>query len=350
MGRENEANEVNECIALDIMETSKITSTRNYGVNYILVIGDVISKFVTTYPLQKMTDGEVIHCLMNYFGIFRSVKCIWSDNQSIFRSKKIKKFCAKLNVTLLNSSPLKSRSRGFIEGIISKLRTIMRILGTENDTLPDECILYFSDATRFINTRPMDNNYLNPMLTHFVNCSKESSIDWLPEKDKVYNQEKIIDLQNQIEIALTEIKNKALEKLSKKNKNRVKIPLSVGDLVLIKRFTQNKNRSRFHEIPEKVTKSSQFIVHTENILNGVKNIRHRSDVKRFTTLGHRTLPEDLQLLRLHYTDNYLQDLEDKHNDPPPTKMKTRQSKKEDETVDLQESDDDEDVKNVDFLL
>ena len=221
-------------------------------------------------------------------------------------------------------------------------------MGIENQTEnPSENILYFADATRLLNTKHLDNSDLNPLLIHMLNVSKEERMEWLPEKDPEYNKQKLDLLNEKVEQALETIKVKAMQALEKKNKNRVKTKLSVGDLVLIRRFSPNKNLGRFHQIPERILKVSQFIVITENILNGVRNIRHRSDVKQFTKIKQQDLPIDIQMLRLHFSDHYLDDLYAKQQDDKPVKRVTRQRK--DNNVQVEAIDDDDDDYEVDFI-
>ena len=182
-----------------------------------------------------------------------------------------------------------------------------------------------------------------------LNVSKEEKIGWLPEKDQDYNKQKLDLLNTKVEQTLDEIKLKAMKALEKKNKNRIRTNLAVGDLVLIKRFTTNKNLGRFHQIPERILKVTQFIVVTENILNGVKNIRHRSDVKQFTKLKQQELPTDIQLLRLHYSDFYLDDLYAKQQDNRPEKRVTRQRKNNHAQMDSEWVNDSDDEFEVDFI-
>ena len=159
-------------------------------------------------------------------------------------------------------------------------------------------------------------------------------------------------LQNKINDSLALMKNKALKKLEQKNKNRIKVILKEGDLVLIKRFSQNKLHGRFHLIPEKLIKVSKFLVITENIINKVQNIRHRSDVKPYKKLGPNVLPHSIEQLRLHYTDNYDFDLTNKHNDKKPPKRITRQQARSKEPIPSNELWDemyDSDPNEVDFL-
>jgi hypothetical protein len=54
----------------------------------LIVVLDVFSKFVTMYPVRKITSSAVINCLVGkYFPSYGIPNCIVSDNAAVFKSR-----------------------------------------------------------------------------------------------------------------------------------------------------------------------------------------------------------------------------------------------------------------------
>ena len=74
-----------------------LTRTRR-GNSAILVVLDSFSKFVTFYPVRRVTSQVVVDCLeRNYFPAYGTPKIIVSDNARVFCSKQVKDLCWDLS-------------------------------------------------------------------------------------------------------------------------------------------------------------------------------------------------------------------------------------------------------------
>jgi hypothetical protein len=88
----------------------------------ILVVVDAFSKFVTFYPVRRMTSRVVIDNLeRNYFPIYGTPKSIVSDNARVFCCKAFKDLCFRwggqthYNYTILPAGLASRKSKSELE-------------------------------------------------------------------------------------------------------------------------------------------------------------------------------------------------------------------------------------------
>ena len=82
-----------------------LTRTRR-GHSAILAVLDGFSKFVTFYPVRKISSQVVVDTLeRNYFPMYGTPRAIVTDNVSVFRCKQIKQMCFKWASAHITTTP-----------------------------------------------------------------------------------------------------------------------------------------------------------------------------------------------------------------------------------------------------
>ena len=97
------------------------------GYRYILMIGDVFSKYVELVPLKKQTAQAIADGIMNNWILRHSCpRFMLSDQASNVDGEIIQDVCRILNVEKRRSSAYHSQGNGFAERSILKVREILR--------------------------------------------------------------------------------------------------------------------------------------------------------------------------------------------------------------------------------
>ena len=295
---------VGECIVMDFLEFDKTTSSTNFNLNYILVIGDLISRKISCYYAPKMNQSFVISSLMSYFGEEAKVKFIVSDNASYFRGRQLIAYLKFMNIKLLQTSPSRPAAHGFVESKVKVIRDTLKLVS--NDSHSNKLVLYGPLAQNIINNRIIDNS--TPNLVHFAGLHiDEFGSDYLYSMLSEENFNKLKELNLAAEKNIQHARKKDLKVLKRKNKYCSKHKFEINDLVLPKVFTSNKAKKKFNDIPHRVIKCGKFTLSLENILTHMVIIRHVKDVKKLKILFSE-LPTYLHKNQLFFTEKYLTEL------------------------------------------
>lgn len=124
-------NSPNEMISIDFY--GPLPQSRG-GVQYLLVVIDIFSKYVALYPIKKATIKITINKIVNdYFVKVGKAKVILSDNGTQFTSKKWKQILEKENVRVIFSSIRHPQSNP-VERIMRELGRFFRTFCAEQHT------------------------------------------------------------------------------------------------------------------------------------------------------------------------------------------------------------------------
>lgn len=258
----------------------------------LLIIKDVFSKYTTIYILQTKTSQAIINCLANYFSVHDICTSFISDNASIYKSKTITTYFKNLNVKVLNSSILKSKSRGFIERAVRTTNELIRFYRTNYTSLDISHIL--SITSNMLNKIPFYKEKLSPYNIHFQSTAGLMDGDYLDPTDNIfeykfnkefgsYSPEYRQELEKMIIDCDKRVKNYKLNNSLKRNKNRIFHNLYINDIVVIKtndKGYESKYRPIFGLIPYKIVRSNKYTLTLENQFSKQTVYRHVSDVKK----------------------------------------------------------------------
>ena len=88
-----------------------------HGLMWLIVV-DARSKWPEIFKMKVATTQNTIDALWCLFGRFGIPKQIVSDNGSVFTSQEFKKFCERLNIHHIRSSPYHPRTNGEAERFV----------------------------------------------------------------------------------------------------------------------------------------------------------------------------------------------------------------------------------------
>lgn len=290
---DNSIKSPNTLIFSDLLEFPTFEgNVRKKDPKALLIIKDVYSKYTTIYILQTKTSQAIINCLANYFSVHDICKSFISDNASIYKSKQILKYFKNLNIRVLNSSVLKSKSRGFIERGVRSTNELIRFYRSSYTSLDISHIL--SVASSMINKIPFHKEKLSPYNIHFQSTTGLMDGDYLDpttnifeykfnEKFGSYSLEYRQELEKMIIDCHTRVKEYKFKNSLKRNKNRIFHNLYINDIVVVKtndKGYEYKYRPIFGLVPYKIIKSNKYVLELENQFSKQVVYRHVSHVKK----------------------------------------------------------------------
>ena len=287
---------VNELISIDLLELSTIQAQVKTNIKAVLVIVDNYSKYVTFLPLKEKTSEEVIYALKIYISIHGSPNHLLSDNAKILKSNKFKQFLADYKIGNYDSSPFKSRARGFVENRVKQCQRLIRYhfaTQKEGSLLDVQGVLAMFGYC--LNTVPLRNSILNPYNIQFMSLKHldgdiSESQEYLFQKEFFWSEKSVdekfkskqSELFKLIRETIDQIKKENLKQLSLENKNRLKSRIRVGDFVLIRDYSQHffqKNRPLYALDVYQVKQRRKFMVTLKQPFTKVVVHRHITDVK-----------------------------------------------------------------------
>ena len=107
-------------------------SKSNKGVRYILVMIDILSRFVWTYPLKSKTGGEVVKAMQAIFAQGRKPKSIRTDKGTEFTNAAVQKYLKGLGVNHFVTQ--NEKKSNFSERMIRTLKGKLYRYMTQNQT------------------------------------------------------------------------------------------------------------------------------------------------------------------------------------------------------------------------
>ena len=153
----------------DLMSVQNI-SKYNDGIQYILVLQDIFSRFIFTYPLKQKTGLQVKSGLKTVFATGRRPKVLRSDKGTDFLNRWVQAFLKKENVHHILSQNEKKAS--YAERAISILKNRMYRMFTQTNSY--EYLTRLQDITKNINDTP--SRPLKEMAPSQVNKENEEEV------------------------------------------------------------------------------------------------------------------------------------------------------------------------------
>jgi hypothetical protein len=104
----------------------------------ILVIVDGFSKFVSFYPVKRVSSRVVVGCLdRSYFPAYGTPKSIVTDNASVFRCKRVRDLCFRWGITHITTTPYYPQA-SLAERVNRNLKAALKIFHHESQATWDE--------------------------------------------------------------------------------------------------------------------------------------------------------------------------------------------------------------------
>ena len=99
----------------------------NSGYTYILLIGDIFSKFITTVPLKDQTVPVIASALLNnWIYVHGILLYLLSDQESYADGHVMNEICTTLGIEKRRSSAYHSQGNGFAERNIRTVKDMLR--------------------------------------------------------------------------------------------------------------------------------------------------------------------------------------------------------------------------------
>lgn len=289
----NSINSPNKLIYSDLLELPTFENkVRKQDPKALLIIKDVYSTYTSIYILQSKTSRAIMNCLSNYFSVHDIPASFISDNASIYKSKLIMSYFNNLNIKVLNSSILKSKSRGFIERAVRTTNEMLRIYREKYTTLDLSHILSISCA--MLNKIPFLNEKLSPYNIQFNSLDgimdgefkdpTENVFQYvLNDNLNLYSEQYKLEVQQLIKDCRDRVVQYKMRNSDKKNKNRIDHSFHINDIVFTKLNDKSygfKYKPLFGLVPYKVVDRSDQTIHIQNQISGQVVMRHASDLKK----------------------------------------------------------------------
>jgi transposase InsO family protein len=109
-----------------------------------LIICDSFSRYITAYAVRDQSELTVIKCLKLYFMHFGlQTRIVVADNQSSFRSKKLKIWLSSIGVRMIASPAFRSQSRSLVEAANGIIRRSMSAVALKHSHFKVDDVLWF---------------------------------------------------------------------------------------------------------------------------------------------------------------------------------------------------------------
>jgi transposase InsO family protein len=117
--------------------------TKLRGHSY-LIICDSFSRYITAYAVRDQSELTVIKCLKLYFMHFGlQTRIVVADNQSSFRSKKLKIWLSSIGIRMIASPAFRSQSRSLVEAANGIIRRSMSAVALKHSHFKVDDVLWF---------------------------------------------------------------------------------------------------------------------------------------------------------------------------------------------------------------
>ena len=285
-----------ELIFMDMVEKLP-TSREQY--KYALVIVDAYSRYLAAFPVKSNNTNELIKNLRHFFMLtnFRT-RFVCCDNGTNFRSSTMKEFFVQLGITLLDSAPYRSESRGIVERYNGVIQSVMKKL-IENQESKEWATTLFL-IIGLINNTTHSILKIEPAKVIFGHSMFEKgpfAVDQFKKKpfhlptllDEDLNLEtiKLNRVLDEVKTATKNIVDQYVESLKKDSTKNV---FKKGDLVLIRNRTMGpvgvstKLRPYYKNSVYVVNKCSPHTCHILRLTDGLKAMVDIRDLVTFPML------------------------------------------------------------------
>lgn len=282
-----------EIVAMDFTMLDKSSS----GIENVLVLTDIFSKFVLSVPTRDQTAKTVAKVLINeFFNRYGIPKRLHSDKGRSFENHIIAELCKIYGVKKSRTSPYHPQGNAQCERYNRTLHDLLRTLEEDHKQRWPE---HIQSLTFMYNCTPHASTGFSPYQL-FFGRSPTLLIDHLfdlqnTDKNNDHPNEWMnrhrIQLQESYERALCRIKQKAKQRKKRHDKTAKDYNLEIGCVVLLRKRVQGRNKIQdfWSPIPYKVTKrvpgTSAYIVQrlddpdSNERLHAIASKRHRFQFK-----------------------------------------------------------------------
>ncbi|XP_011697582.1 PREDICTED: uncharacterized protein LOC105455741 [Wasmannia auropunctata] len=227
-------NKPNEIISVDFY--GPLPQSRG-GVQYLLVVIDIFSKYVSLYPIKKATTKITLNKIINdYFQRVAKPEAILSDNGTQFTSKKWRESLGKENVRVIFSSVRHPQSNP-VERTMRELGRFFRTFCAEQHT---KWAKYVKEIENILNLTTHSSTGYIPYEIHYGESPQykiKQLVDFPPDEKS----------DSIICVKVKENLIKSAKNRRKQQKRCSKVQLGINDLVLVR-------RSELSSALDKVTK------------------------------------------------------------------------------------------------
>ena len=307
------SSDVGEILHLDIMESLNTSS----GFSHLLMVKCVISNFALILPMYQKTSLEFLHLFIHSIWPVFHPRAIYTDNGSLFVSKKSLRTLSLLGTRVFYSSAFTGASHGGIESYVKLFKRILKkILTTEktfNWTLLPALISHLHNSTKNAVTGFSPYELLFGPNTHLSTSFLDLPLPKLHPSVK-NEKEGIQNLHKNLQHILLEARSSLIKvrdtRLEKKNTNKIIKDLNIGDIVLVK--DQSKILGTTQPLKPYYLTSPYLILFvrpTSVILKRISDhliiCRSKNDVKKYNNLDENfhNLPDIVK--QICQQDNFL---------------------------------------------
>ena len=335
------------CVAIQIDLIESLVSRYKH----ILVVIDVYSRMIQTFPLVNKSAQAIQQSLLVYLQNNPLLRYIVSDNATIFRNRAMTSFYKKMGIINPSSGAYKSRARGLVENanLLLQRAIIGLISGNREDWYYELPLAVF-----LLNHKRFYGERLSAANIHFGSNFMRQDI-FRKEQMELFRNNIPEDFQKteaRISRLLEEEEEKLLHerldvqerRIKRANKSKKSIGIPQGTYVVLKRRyipvgVSPKLLSPYEKELYKVIFAGKFNIAVENILSGITTVRPRMDVKPLNIEpGESDTTIDAKARRLLelLTEENIIELFNNPPPPAPTKRVTRQGPSNEETEEIQE--------------
>jgi transposase InsO family protein len=232
-------------IAVDTLE---MPATSDNGFKYILIVVDVMTRYLITRPLKTHTMEEMANVLFEIFSTFGPPKIMQSDNGTEFINQLVAELCLQANVEHRTAAPFNPRSNGLAETYVGTFKQVLKKslagnLRTWDIKLPPKTLNVNMHEGKLSKTAPFTMFYsrtANPWCDYTVGeilgpdaqalqqAKLEEALDQLPEYDVLQLEEQKARLQDLKMVAHSAVKERVKQAQQIKNSALDKKRLSVA--------------------------------------------------------------------------------------------------------------------------
>jgi hypothetical protein len=132
-----------------------------HGFQYILVVIDTFSRYVTLWPTRSTTAIEAADVIVQHVGLFGTPKEILTDGGSQFNNDTVKELVALLNAQLLVTIAYSKEENSIVERANKEVMRHLRAFVFDQKILSD-WVKYLPLVQRIINNKCHDSTQVTP--------------------------------------------------------------------------------------------------------------------------------------------------------------------------------------------
>jgi hypothetical protein len=284
----------NQMIYADLYEMSTLanmTGGDREHVKSLLIIHDIYSKATFIFPIPEKRQYCIIQALAGYFQANKLCKYFVSDNGSVFRGEKIRRFLKDLNIHMMDTSAYSPRSHGVIERQVQRVVTLLRKANFDNPEV--SFCRTISEVGYAINTTPYSNSFLCPLNVHYLSyLNFENTIEnegspllKAPYCDynmsfKPQHQEKAKELSQEVQKFRDEYMTLKKKQLQELNANKKEHEFKLHDFVFLKDHTHIKTQAIFKPNIWQVLKLMDRVLTVQNVVTLQTTAFNTMDIKK----------------------------------------------------------------------